>query len=96
MITLMFVFLQGMTIKPVVNALKVKRQVEKNPSMSEMLNERVSLPVCTCVTFSSQSFLPFIGCCYVAYFLFASHCYKKNQARISNVLCLFTLYFFII
>ena len=35
-------FFQGITIKPVVNALKVKRQEEKNPSMNEMLNERVS------------------------------------------------------
>ncbi|KAK7114435.1 sodium/hydrogen exchanger 3-like [Littorina saxatilis] len=35
------VFIQGITIKPVVNALKVKRAEEKNPTMSEMLNERL-------------------------------------------------------
>ncbi|XP_076449063.1 putative Na(+)/H(+) antiporter nhx-9 [Babylonia areolata] len=35
------VFIQGITIKPVVNALKVKRKEEKNPSMNEMLNERL-------------------------------------------------------
>nr|KAG5695544.1 hypothetical protein BaRGS_033966 [Batillaria attramentaria] len=35
------VFVQGITIKPVVNALKVKRQGEKDPSMNEMLHERL-------------------------------------------------------
>lgn len=36
--------LQGITIKPVVNALKVKRAQEKDPAMNEMINERVSQP----------------------------------------------------
>ncbi|KAL8575951.1 hypothetical protein ACOMHN_027349 [Nucella lapillus] len=35
------VFIQGITIKPVVNALKVKRKEEKDPKMSEILSERL-------------------------------------------------------
>ncbi|PVD20438.1 hypothetical protein C0Q70_18593 [Pomacea canaliculata] len=35
------VFVQGITIKPVVNALKVKRAQEKDPAMNEMINERL-------------------------------------------------------
>ncbi|XP_059154432.1 sodium/hydrogen exchanger 2-like [Physella acuta] len=34
------VFIQGITIKPVVNALKVERAEEKDPSMNEMLHKR--------------------------------------------------------
>ncbi|CAG5124810.1 unnamed protein product, partial [Candidula unifasciata] len=34
------VFVQGITIKPVVNALKVERAEEKDPSMSEMIHKR--------------------------------------------------------
>ncbi|KAH9502241.1 Sodium/hydrogen exchanger 1 [Bulinus truncatus] len=35
------VFIQGITIKPVVNALKVERAGEKDPSMNEMIHKRL-------------------------------------------------------
>ncbi|XP_005101042.1 sodium/hydrogen exchanger 3 isoform X2 [Aplysia californica] len=34
------VFIQGITIKPVVNALKVEKAEEKDPSMNEMIHKR--------------------------------------------------------
>ena len=36
-------FFQGISVKPVVNALKVKRQSEDDPSLNEKIHETVSM-----------------------------------------------------
>lgn len=42
------VFVQGITIKPLVKILNVKRASKKKPTMNERIHERVRVCVCLC------------------------------------------------
>lgn len=44
------VFLQGITIKPLVKILNVKRANKRKPTMNERIHERVSYITCEAIT----------------------------------------------
>lgn len=44
------VFLQGITIKPLVKILNVKRANKRKPTMNERIHERVSYTTCEVIT----------------------------------------------
>lgn len=56
------VFLQGITIKPLVKILNVKRAEKRKPTMNERIHERVSVCTQLNMTFNNYLFIYSVKC----------------------------------